>query len=398
MAFSRDQRLLLAAYLLFGLGSPMVNTFSGTYVWRLFHSPSALATFLMIFCLGLPVGFLLNGFLLRRVKLTRLFFFSCLLQGLIPLILVSLPHPTVIAIWMIGLVLGTAAGCFWANRNYLTSRVSVNGERFKFISIETTLTAIAAIISPLLIGWTIAFGESSGAYTIELGYKVTTLIGFLLLAVCGRIIATISVPGPEVKNLFVKHRSDIWQNWRWLEIVNGVVDGAGRIFPLMIVLTFLGQEASVGTVQSVSSILSAIMIYFAGKRASAEKDHVRMLLFWMTMTIGGAVIFATMYSARGAIILLAISALVGSFRWGSFAAILYDIVDAEEKRHGENHRYALLMDRETLLNAGRALALALFVLAFSFSPTATLRFGLLAVGAAQLLLVAMTAQIQKRTE
>jgi MFS transporter, YQGE family, putative transporter len=397
MAFLHNQRLLLTAYFLFGLGSPMVSTFSGTYVWRLFHSPQAVAIFIALFCLGLPVGFFLNGMLLRNLPLKKLFFYSCFLQGSIPLLLVSLPHPTLLSVLMIGVILGVASGCFWANRNYLTSQTTTNGQRFGFISVESTITTFAAIIAPLAIGWTIAVGEHTTFYSVQTGYMITSFLGFLLLLLCGKIITGVSIPDPEVKELRVKHHSDIWQEWRWLEIVNGAVDGAQRIFPLMIVLFFLGQEESVGTVQSISSILSALMIYFAGKRATAEKDHVRLLLFWAAMTIGGSIVFASLFSPRGAIIFLAIGALVASFRWGSFAAILYDIIDAEEKRHGKKNRYALLTDRETFLNLGRALALGLFALTYTFAPTETMRFGLLFVGAAQLLLIAMTAHIEKRS-
>lgn len=398
MPFSRDARLLFLAYFLFGLGSPMVSTFSGTYVWRLFHSPQIVAIFMAIFCLGLPLGFLLNGYLLRRIALPKLFLFSCLLQGLIPLVLVFLPHPSVISVWIIGLFLGTAAGCFWANRNYLTSRVTTENTRFRFISVETTLQTVAAILAPLAIGWSIALGDHLHLYTIQTGYKVTTLVGFLLLGLCGHIIATISIPQPNVQCLFVKHHSDIWQTWRILEVINGMVDGAGRIFPFLIVLFFLGQEESIGTVQSFSSILSAFMIYFAGKRTVTNKDHLRMLFFWMAMTIGGAIVFASVFSARGAIILLAISALVSSFRWGSFATILYNLIDTEEKRHEGNNRYALLMDRETFLNTGRALTLLLFAVIYALTPLPTIRFGLLAVGITQIALIVMMAHIQKRAQ
>lgn len=398
MSLSRDAKWLLAAYTLYAFGSPMVNTFSGTYVWRLFHSPTAVGTFVMLFCLGLPIGFLLNGILLRHIPLPRLFLLSCLAQGIVPFLLVLLPAPSLGLVWIIGAILGIASGLYWANRNYLTSRVTVNGFRFRFISLESTCTTLAGIIAPLLIGWTITLGEQRGFFSVQTGYQITTLIGFFLLGICGHLVSSITIPSPNVSRLRIHHGSDLWQQWRWLELVNGAVDGAGRIFPLFIILFFLGQEESVGTVQSISALLSAFMIYMAGKRVTAEKDHVRLLFFWAAMSIGGAIIFTSLYSPQGAIIFLAIHALVLSFRWGSFASIMYDLVEQEEKNHVGDNRYALLMDREAFLNFGRAFALAAFVIAYTFFPDPTMRFGLLAAGALKILLVTLTAHIEKQMQ
>ncbi|MFA5945376.1 MAG: hypothetical protein WC802_00500 [Patescibacteria group bacterium] len=372
---SADQRQLLLSSALFGLAQPMITVFSNTYLWRQSHSPVTLAVFGIGQYAGLCFGFLLNGFGLQRFRPTTLFLAGCLLQGVVPVLLVSAGVNAAIFAPLFGFALGSAGGFYWGNRNLLTSALTNSVQRFKYISLESTFGLASSVLAPVLIGWFLVFGEHTGLYAAQSAYEVTAVVGFFLLAVAGWCVSRIHHAFEPLKKLFIEKRSSRWQKMRLLDYVNGFTDGFERVIPLVILLLFLGKEDSVGTVQSVAAILSMLGMYIAGKKVK-HKDHARIVGMWTLVTGAGKTVFAVLFSTIGALIFHGLNALVVSFRWASLAAVMYETIDGEPGA-GLAKRYRYLMDREFALNAGRVSGLFVFIGLFTVSAAFTMRYGLL---------------------
>ena len=373
---SSDQRRLLTGYFLYGLAHPMIITFMNTYLWRASGDPVDLALYNMCWYAGLPFGFLLNGRLLKIFPTQKLFLLGCAFLGLGPLLLVAIGQSAAQYSWAFGLIVGISGGFFWGNRNYLTSRNTTSENRFSFISLESTLGAVSSIIAPLIIGWFLVLGDRFNWYSIAHAYEIMSVLGWCLIIFVGYLISQVKVKPIKLNHLTVQNPSALWNRLRRLEMLSGFIDGLSAIFPALIVLTFIGQEESVGTIQSISAGIAAVLMYNLGKRVK-HKDHPRVFAVWVTITSLAIIIFTTLFSPTGALIYFVLAALVACFRWPSISALMFEIVEMQEKANEKNHRYALIMDRETFLNVGRTGSLCLFILLYGLNPEITLRYGFL---------------------
>ncbi len=393
---SSDQRRLLGGYFLFGLANPMILTFMQTFLWRASQDPLSIALYNLCFLSSLPIGFLLNGKLLKSgFPAQKLFFLGCALAGLGPLLLVFTNTTAINDVWMFGMLTGTSMGFFWGNRNYLTSRATSSDNRFNFISLESTLGAISSIFAPFIIGWFLVLGEKLDLYSLDLAYRLMSVVGWTLMLVVGYRVSQVSFAPVKIDRLTIGRASSLWNRLRGSEILSGFIDGFDAIFPIIITLTFIGLEESVGTIQSISAGIAALMMYYLGKRVK-HKDHPKVFGFWVLVNATAKTLFVALFSPLGALLYFVVNASVASFRWPSLAAIMYEIVEQQEKAEPKSHRYALLTDRETFLNLGRAMALCLFISLYLFAPQSTLHYGFLLSILFQIALLAMVKDLTRR--
>ncbi len=374
---SAPQRRLLSSFFLFGLAAPMVVVYANTFLWRQSQDVVVLALFNIGSYTGISLGFLFNAYLLRFFESGKLYALGCLLQGLVPMILVALGEQSATFVLPLGLILGIAQGFFWGNRNALTSLFTKGPQRYQFISVETALGILAGVISPLLIGWFIAFGETLPTYTVTQAYQITSVVGFLLLLISGLLAWSFAMEPFAPNHLFLNKVSSLWKRERLTEVVNGIASGIESVLPLVIILLFLGEEEAVGSVKALTAILSAVVIYAIGKRVR-HNHHTLLFSFWILFNLVGGIVFAIFYSPAAAIALFILGGLVGSLRWSSFITVMYEIVDKETGRDG-SHRFLYLLDREFFLNSGRVIGLGLLILLYWYSPEAFVRFGVIGI-------------------
>lgn len=391
---SQDQRFLLGSTFLYALALPTITTFSNTYLWRQSKDPVVLAIFNIGYFAGLSIGVFLNGLLLRWFSPQKLCAVGCLLQGLVPMVLVFLGAEAETYVVALGLTLGISGGFYWGNRNLLTSQVSQGESRFKFISLENVLQISAAVLAPLAVGWFLVLGEQTGAYSVQSAYQWSAIVGFFLLLLSGWCVAGVAQVFAPVKRLFLSRPSQAWNRMRVLDFFNGCTSGVEASILFFALLVFLDEENAIGTLLSFTAILAVLGMYTLGKRAK-HRDHAAILGLWMAVTLVGKIIFAVLYSAVGAIILQTLEGLTRSFRWASMAAVLYETLDAQKPCKKTNERYAYLMDREFVLNVGRVSALVVVVLVYQQAPEILIRYGLFAIVGTQLIMILLTRQLTR---
>ncbi len=391
---SSDQRRLLWSSLLYGLSAPMVVIFTNTYLWRQSSDPIVLGLFNAAFTIGLSIGFLLNGWLLRCARTQTLFFLGCALQGIVALALVLLGSQSAPLAIPLGVAIGIAAGIYYGNRNLLTSALTVGPGRFKYISLETAGGIATAISAPLAFGLFLALGERFGWYGAEGAYRAAALSALVIELSAGFVILRVAHPFKPLAQLFVRRPSRVWQCMRALDFFNGLEDGFESLVPLLMILLFLGREESVGLVVSGAAALSMIGIYFLGKRLK-HRDHTWVVGAWTGVTFLGRLPFILVPSAIGVLIERATNGLTGSFRWASLGAIMYEAIDHEHAGRAVEARYAFLMDREFFLNVGRTAGLLLVAGAFVIAPRTTIQLGLVVIIIPQLAITFLTRAITR---
>lgn len=393
---SKDQRALLMSIFLYALALPMITTFSNTYLWRQSQDPVVLAVFNIGYFSGLSLGFLGNGLLLGRYAPQKLCALGCVLQGIVPMLLVFMRADADAYAVFLGLCLGVAGGFYWGNRNLVTSRVSQGPGRFKYISLENIVQIFSAVLAPLAVGWFLVLGERTGAYSVQVAYQISAIAGFFLLVFSGRSIAGVREIFTPVKQLLVTNASRVWDHMRLLDFVNGCASGAEAALLFFALLTFLDKENAIGSLLSFTAILAALGMYTLGKRVK-HQDHAAVLGLWTSVTFVGKITFAIFYSTVGAIVLQLVEGLMKSFRWASMAAVMYEVVEYEKPDKKISQRYAYLMDREFALNLGRVSALTAIVVIYQLYPTELIRYGLLGVVIFQIAMIFLTRLVTQET-
>jgi YQGE family putative transporter len=77
LSYPRDMRILLCTNLIYALVLPVIDVFVGAYVMRNSHDVKMVVIYQVAVYTGIPFTFLVNGFLLQRVKIKRLYSAAC---------------------------------------------------------------------------------------------------------------------------------------------------------------------------------------------------------------------------------------------------------------------------------------------------------------------------------
>ena len=158
----RPTRVLLLTNMIYAFVLPVIEIFVGAYIMRSSNDPKIVAVYQLTVYTGIPLTFLLNGFLLNRVKISNLYSFGMLLSGLSMVIMMSLEHLSVLGVGTAGLLMGCSFGFFWSNRDLLALNTTNDQNRNYYYGVETFFYTITYIIVPLLVGAFLAKTDANG--------------------------------------------------------------------------------------------------------------------------------------------------------------------------------------------------------------------------------------------
>src|SRR5258708_7914619 len=120
MSYPRNMRVLLITNFIFSFIGPMISTFAGAFLMRESNNDvKAPVTYQLTQYLGIPIAFLLNGWLLQWVGISWLYSAGMLISG-VSMGWMTIQHQlTMRGIIVAGLFMGMASGFYWANRDFL---------------------------------------------------------------------------------------------------------------------------------------------------------------------------------------------------------------------------------------------------------------------------------------
>jgi MFS transporter, YQGE family, putative transporter len=367
-----DAQKLITTIFLFNLIGPIFGIFMNAFIWRQTHDIILVAIYNTIVYLVIPSAFYLNGYLLRKFSPAAPYTFSLLISGVAVAVFVFLPKVTYEAVILYSIVDGLSAGVYWANRNLLTLKTTTTHDRIYFSSIETASTTVTSVVIPALIGWFITFGTPMHLYTALQGYQLVMIYMTLVIIRIGIISKTIHAADISVPKLFVKQVSNNWKKFRVIQFIYGLENAVDFFVPVLLVFILVGNEAALGTVQSISAIIASIIIYWLGKSLNTS-HRLRLIAISIFITILGALTFGILYSAIGVFILYAAQALAQQFMWVGSSSVNYDLIDVDNKDASQH--YAYVCDEEIYLNGGRVIGILFFMLIIYLSSNAfALRF------------------------
>ncbi|MCK7556103.1 hypothetical protein MKQ70_14175 [Chitinophaga sedimenti] len=134
-----DFRILTLTNLIYALVLPVIDIFVAAYVMRNSNDPTKVVIYQLTIYTGIPLTFLLNGFLLSRFNIKTLYSIGMMLSGVSMLVMMSLKTLDLWGIGSAGLIMGMSFGFYWANRDYLALAITNDSNRNYYYGLETFL-------------------------------------------------------------------------------------------------------------------------------------------------------------------------------------------------------------------------------------------------------------------
>ncbi len=392
----KSMKMLLLTNLIYGMVIPIIELFIGAYIFRNSSDLSLIVLFQLAVYTGIPLTFMINGFLLNRVKIDKLYSLGMMLSGVSMIAMMSLQELDAKGIFFAGLIMGLSYGFFWANRDLLALNTTHNENRNYYYGIETFFYTNTGILIPLLAGAFIAATDNNGWFNGHVNTAYYILTGFVIVL---SIVAAIFVHKGDFQNPpktpFIFFKFDkLWHKMLKLAALKGVAQGYIVTAPTMLILTLVGKEGSLGLLQSIGALISAFLLYFLG-RISKPQHRVMIYLIGCLAFVVGSMFNALLYSALGAIcfvLFLQFSRPLLDIAYFPISLRVMDFLSKKEKRN----EFAYVFNHEFGMYLGRLFGCGLFiVLAKYVSEYFALRYALLFIAIIHLFGVLYAKSITK---
>ncbi len=378
---SHNFQILVLINLVYAIVLPVIDIFVAAYVMRSSNDPVKVVIYQLTIYTGIPLTFLLNGYLLKHFNIRKLYSAGMMLSGVSMMIMMSLKTLDLVGIGFAGITMGLSFGFYWSNRDYLALAITNDTNRNYYYGLETFFYTIIAVVIPITIGW---FIESSGnEVQIHSAYLVITGIVFLVTVVASIVCFRGTFTNPEQKKYVFFKFHQLWYKLLSLSLLKGLVQGFLVTAPAMLIMLLIGKEGALGTAQSIGAIIAAVIMYVLG-RISKPSDRIKIFTAGLTLFALGAVINGFLFNQTGVIIFILLLLIAKPLMDLAYFPIQFKVIDIVSKieKRGE---FAYILNHEAGLFVGRFLGAGTFlVLAYVISTEIALRYAIVIVAILQL--------------
>jgi YQGE family putative transporter len=394
LTMPRDMRILLLTNLIYAFVLPVIEIFVGAYIMRSSNDPTIVVIYQLTVYTGIPITFLLNGFLLRKIRISNLYSFGMLLSGLSMLIMMQLDSLSPLGVGVAGILMGCSFGFFWANRDYLALDTTNDSNRNYYYGLETFFYTLTFIIVPFFVGAFLAKVDG-GVWLdgkVNLAYRIVTISVFALTILSSIVIHQEKFKNPSQPKFLYFNFHVLWKKMLVLAGLKGLAQGYLVTAPAILIMTLVGNEGSLGTVQAISGVITAFMLYFLG-RLTTPKHRIWILSAGLIIFLIGTVVNGVLFSAVGVIVFVLCKVLFQPLHDIAYFPIQMRVIDVVSKIENRNE-FAYIFNHEFGLYIGRFIGLGLFiVLATYVSETFALKYSLIVIGILQVLSIPLAKHI-----
>ncbi len=130
-------RILILTNLVYAIVLPVIDIFVAAYVMRNSNDPTKVVIYQLTIYTGIPLTFLLNGFLLKYFNIRKLYSIGMMLSAVSMVVMMSLKELDLTGIGLAGMIMGMSFGFYWANRDYLALAITNDSNRNYYYGVET---------------------------------------------------------------------------------------------------------------------------------------------------------------------------------------------------------------------------------------------------------------------
>ena len=395
----RPTRVLLVTNMIYAFVLPVIEIFVGAYIMRSSNDPKIVAVYQLTVYTGIPITFLLNGFLLNHIRISNLYSFGMLLSGLSMLVMMSLQHLSVVGVGVAGILMGCSFGFFWSNRDFLALNTTNDSNRNYYYGLETFFYTITYIIVPLIVGAFLAKTDANGWFggNVKTGYQLVTGVVFLLTILSSIVIHKENFRKPAQKEfLFFKFHL-LWRKMLVLAGLKGLAQGYLVTAPAILIMRLVGNEGSLGLVQGISGVATALLLYLVG-RIAKPSDRIYIFSVGLIIFLIGTIVNGVLFSAVGVIVFILCKVLFTPLHDIAYFPTQMRVIDVVSKIEKRNE-FAYIFNHEFGLYVGRFLGLGLFILLATYvSESFALKYALIFIAVIQMASIPMARHIIKESD
>ncbi len=399
LTMPRPMRVLLVTNMIYAFVLPVIDLFVAAYIMRNSQNPTLVVIYQLTVYTGIPFTFLINGFLLKKIKIANLYSFGMLLSGASMIFMMSLGELKAAGVAIAGLIMGCSFGFFWANRDFLALNTTNDDNRNYYYGLETFFYTIIAIVIPFVIGWFLTHAQSIEwvGDNVNRAYQLVTGAVFILTIFSSWVIHREKFQNPEQKK-FVFFRFDkLWYKMLSLASLKGIAQGYIVTAPAILIMTLVGDENSLGIIQSVSGIITAIVLYLLG-RITKPRHRIYIFAVGIAIFLIGTLANGILFSASGVIVFMVCRVLFQPLHDIAYFPIQMRVIDVVSKKENRSE-YAYIFNHEFGLYIGRFVGLGVFILlAYYVSETFALKYALIIIAALQLIAIPVARHIIKEAD
>jgi YQGE family putative transporter len=393
--FTKSAKILILTNLIYAFVLPVIDIFVASYIMRNSNDPSKVMLYQLAIYTGIPITFFINGYLLNRINIKRLFSLGMLLSGVSMVFMMSLKEINYLGLVSAGLIMGMSFGLYWSNRDYLVLATTSDKTRNFYYGLDTFFYTCTAVIVPVIIGWYLMNGNGTSNEGVNSGYKVVTGAVFIFTIIASIVFHFGKYEKPKsVKFLYFKFHK-LWTKMLQMALLKGLAQGFIVTAPAILMMKFFHSEGALGTAQSVGAIIAAVVMLILGK-LSKPKDRLIIFSIGLILFFLASFFNSVMFNSTGVIIfifLLLIARPILDIAYFPIQLKVIDLLSAIENRN----EFSYILNHEFGLYVGRFIGAGTFLgIAYFGNIDMALKYALLIIGALQLLAIIIAKQLLKQ--
>ncbi|MHA4809424.1 MFS transporter [Flavitalea flava] len=378
-------RILILTNLVYALVLPVIDIFVAAYVMRSSNDPNKVVIYQLTIYTGIPLTFLLNGFLLKRFNIRKLYSAGMMLSGVSMMIMMNLKSLDLTGIGIAGITMGMSFGFYWANRDYLALAITNDGNRNYYYGLETFFYTIIAVVVPVAIGWFLETGGGGGGGDSQVhgAYLMITGAVFIITILASVVCFRGTFKNPEQKKFIFFKFHPLWYKLLFLALLKGLAQGFLVTAPAMLIMLLLGKEGALGTAQSIGAIIAAILMYIIG-RVSKPGHRIKIFAAGLILFALAAIANGILFNQTGVILFMLFLLIAKPLMDLAYFPIQFQVIDIVSKIENRGE-FAYILNHEAGLYVGRFLGAGTFlVLAYTISTEIALRYAIIIIAVFQL--------------
>ena len=390
--FSRSAKILILTNLVYAFVMPVIDIFVASYIMRNSNDPSKVMLYQLAIYTGIPITFFINGYLLNRINIKRLFSLGMLLSGVSMVFMMSLKEISYSGLVSAGLIMGMSFGLYWSNRDYLVLATTSDKTRNFYYGLDTFFYTTTAVLVPIVIGWYLMTGNGSTNEGVNSGYKVVTAVVFVFTIIASIIFhfGTYEKPKSEKFLYFKFHK--LWNKMLQMALLKGLAQGFIVTAPAILMMKFFSSEGALGTAQSIGAIIAAIIMLILGK-LSKPKHRLIIFSFGLICFFLASLFNAVLFSSTGVIIFIFLLLIARPILDIAYFPIQLKVIDLLSELENRNE-FSYILNHEFGLYVGRLIGAGTFLgIAYFGDADIALRYALLIIGTLQLLAILIAKQL-----
>jgi len=395
--FTRSAKILIITNTIYAFVLPVIDIFVASYIMRNSNDPSKVILYQLAIYIGIPITFFINGYLLNKINIKRLFSLGMLLSGISMVFMMSLNEINYFGLIAAGLIMGMSFGLYWANRDYLVLATTKDRTRNFYYGLETFIYTIIASTVPVLIGWYLMSGndESGSNEAVNSGYRVITAIVFIITIIASIVFHFGKYEKPKSEKFLYFKFHKLWKKMLQLAVLKGLAQGFIVTAPAMLMMKFFNSEGALGSAISIGAVIAAVIMLLLGKYSKPKHRliifSIGLICFFLASFFNGF-----LFNKTGVILFMFLLLIARPVLDIAYFPIQLKVIDVLSKKENRNE-FSYILNHEFGLFIGRFIGASTFlVIAYFINADIALRYALLIIGTLQLLSIIIAKQLLKQ--